>query len=302
MANATFGYTWNGNTYTTHIVNPLQLNFIKLDTIDANFWERIKSSSLAYSYSDIMILGGSYSIIFNTQKIQKARDYWFIRVNAEAAGNFLGMVSRIAGSEKTEGSYNILGQTFAQYFRADMDIRYNVILNDVSSVVYRGFIGAGIPYGNSRAMPFEKQYFGGGANGIRAWQVRTLGPGSYAPDYTKLLNQTADIKLEANAEYRFKLFWILEGALFLDAGNIWSYNYDPATPGSQFNIRSFVDDIAVGTGAGFRFDLNFVLLRADMGIKMRDPLITEGSKWIMLNRPYNFRDDFTFVFAIGYPF
>jgi len=302
MANATFGYTWNGNTYTTHIVNPLQLNFINLDTIDANFWERIKSSSLAYSYSDIMILGGSYSIIFNTQKIQKARDYWFIRVNAEAAGNFLGMVSRIAGSEKTEGSYNILGQTFAQYFRADMDIRYNVILNDVSSVVYRGFIGAGIPYGNSRAMPFEKQYFGGGANGIRAWQVRTLGPGSYAPDYPKLLNQTADIKLEANAEYRFKLFWILEGALFLDAGNIWSYNYDPATPGSQFNIRSFVDDIAVGTGAGFRFDLNFVLLRADMGIKMRDPLITEGSKWIMLNRPYDFRDDFTFVVAIGYPF
>src|SRR4030042_104374 len=169
----------------------------------------------------------------------------------------LSAVSQIAGVGKTEGSYNILGQSFAQYIRADMDIRYNVIVNDVSSIVYRGFIGAGIPYGNSRAIPFEKQYFSGGANGIRAWQVRTLGPGSYMPDFSKLLNQTADIKLEANAEYRFKLFWILHGAVFVDAGNIWSYNYDPATPGSQFSFRSFVNDIAVGTGTGISYRLSY---------------------------------------------
>ena len=105
-----------------------------------------------------------------------------------------------------------------------------------------------------------------------------------------------------NAEYRFKLFWILEGALFVDAGNIWSYNYDPAREGSQFHLSSFYKDIAVGTGAGFRFDFSFVLLRADVGMKLRDPWISPGSKWIPGSRPYNLRNDFTLVVAIGYPF
>jgi outer membrane protein assembly factor BamA len=205
-----------------------------------------------------------------------------------------------------------LGQPFAQYVRGDIDLRYNYKFNDLSSIVYRGFVGVGIPYGNSRAVPFEKQYFSGGANDIRAWQVRSLGPGSYV-DTSKFLNETADIKLEANAEYRFKLFWILEGALFVDAGNIWSYNYDPARPRSQFTFRNFYKDIAVGTGTGFRFDLKFVIARIDIGMKLRDPLLglrpingvavppEPGSKWIFLNGPYK-RNDFTIVLGIGYPF
>ncbi|HSL87468.1 MAG TPA: BamA/TamA family outer membrane protein, partial [Bacteroidales bacterium] len=180
--------------------------------------------------------------------------------------------------------------------------RYNIILNDASSVVYRGFVGAGIPYGNSRAIPFEKQYFGGGANGIRAWQVRSLGPGTYVPDDTRLLNQTADIKIEANAEYRFKLFWILEGALFLDAGNIWNYRADATQPGSQFSIKGLYNDIAIGTGTGLRFDFSFVIGRLDFGMKLRDPIIQTGSKWILLNRAYDLRRDFAMVIAIGYPF
>lgn len=303
MANATFGYTWNGNYFTTHIVNPIQVNYVDLVSIDTAFQTKIQSSSyLAYSYRDVAILGGNYSFIFSNQKIQKSRDYWFVRVNAEAAGNIPSLVSRVAGAEKQNGSYYVLNQPFAQYVRADVDFRYNVIINDVSSIVYRGFAGAAVPYGNSRAIPFEKQYFGGGANGIRAWQVRSLGPGSYIPEETDFLNQTADIKLEANIEYRFNLFWILEGALFLDAGNIWSYSNDASRPGAQFRFNSFLKDMAVGTGAGFRFDFGFVMLRADMGMKLRDPVITGESKWIPAVRPYNFRDDFTLVVAIGYPF
>ena len=304
MANATFGYTWNGNTYTTHIVNPLQLNVVKLDTIDPVFLERIKASSyLASSYRDITILGGNYSFIFSNQKIQKSRDYWFVRVNAETTGNMLGLLSNLANLKKNEeGSYQILGQPFAQYIRADVDLRYNLIINEASSIVYRGFIGVGIPYGNSRAIPFEKQYFGGGANGIRAWQVRSLGPGSYVPEDLTFLNQTADIKIEANAEYRFKLFWLLEGALFLDAGNIWAYNRDESRPGSNFRFNDFYKEIAIGTGAGFRFDFKFVIGRVDLGMKLRDPIIAEGSRWIILNRPYAFKDDFTVVLGIGYPF
>jgi outer membrane protein assembly factor BamA len=303
IANATFGYTWNGSSYNTHIVNPVQLNLVKLLRIEPDFKARIDSSSyLAYSYRDGMILGGSYSFIFNNQKIKNKRNYWFIRINAETAGNLPSLVCTLAGATKKDESYYILNQPFAQYIRADIDMRYTTKINDLSSIVYRGFVGAGIPYGNSRAIPFEKQYFGGGANGIRAWQVRTLGPGSYVPFYKGFLNQTADIKIEANAEYRFKLFWILEGALFLDAGNIWSYNYDAARPGSQFKINSFYKDIAVGTGTGFRFDFSFVLMRADLGMKLRDPWITYGSKWIIMNRPYSFKNDFAIIVAIGYPF
>src|SRR4030066_2220951 len=160
------------------------------------FLRRKGSLRISIRHRNVMILGGNYSFIFNNQKIQKSRDYWFLRVNAEAAGNLLSLASRLAGAKKTEGSYNVFKQPFAQYIRTDLDLRYNVILNDVSSVVYRGFVGIGIPYGNSKAIPFEKQYFGGGANGIRAWQVRSLGPGSFeVPEETQFINQTADITL-----------------------------------------------------------------------------------------------------------
>jgi outer membrane protein assembly factor BamA len=304
IANATFGYSWHSGEYHTHMVNPLQMNLVDLVSIDPDYEERIAQSTyLAYSYKDVMILGGGYSYIFNNQKIKKSRDYFFLRVNAETAGNIPSLIKVLGGASKTEGSYNILGQPFAQYFRTDFDLRYNIILNDVSSIVYRGYAGVGIPYGNSRAIPFEKQYFGGGANGLRAWQVRSLGPGSYKPDDSRFPNQTADIKLEANAEYRFKLFWILEGALFLEAGNIWTYNKDESRPGSEFSFSKFYKDLAVGTGTGLRFDLKFVLMRVDLGFKLRDPVLSEGSRWTLLNNtPRNFSENFAAVVAIGYPF
>jgi len=307
-ANATFGYNWKARNYQEHIINPLQLNLVKLWSIDPGYAAKIDSSSyLAYSYKDVLIFGGNYSFIFNNQSIKKSRDYWFLRINTETSGNMLAMVNKLAGAKKTEdGTYNILGLPFAQYVRTDFDLRYNLNLNDVSSIVYRGFFGIGIPYGNSKAIPFQKQYFGGGANGIRAWQVRSLGPGSYIPTDTKFLNQTADIKLEVNAEYRFKLFWILEGALFLDAGNIWTYHDDLSRPGSKFIFNKFYKDIAVGTGAGLRFDFKFVIGRVDLGMKLRDPLLTDGSKWIIMSRPYIFslkrNSDLAIVIAIGYPF
>jgi outer membrane protein assembly factor BamA len=241
------------------------------------------------------------------------------------------MADLISGAKKTTTSnqlsevnindvktFNIFGQPFAQYVRTDFDIRYYYRFNDVSSLAYRGFFGIGIPYGNSREIPFDRQYFEGGANGIRAWQVRTLGPGSYNPNPLHkpgvFLNETADIKLEANAEYRYKLFWILEGALFIDAGNIWTYNDDKTRTGAQFTSK-FYKDLAVGTGTGFRFDFKFVIARVDIGMKLRDPLLergtaglppfhnadTSGPKWIFLNGPYRL-NDFTIVVGIGYPF
>ncbi len=321
VANATFGYNWKAGNYKEHIFNPIQFNIVKLPFIDPVFKAMILSSTYQTgSYTEVLILGGNYSFIFNNQKILNSRDYWFLRVNAETSGNFLSTIYNLSGarkdssavqkdlsgSQKIVNSYHFLGQPFAQYVRTDIDIRYNYKFNNVGSIVYRGFFGIAIPYGNSSAVPFEKQYFGGGANGIRAWQVRSLGPGSYNPHppgdtSIVFLNETADIKLEANAEYRFKLFWILEGAVFLDAGNIWSYIDDPARPGSQFRFNKFYKDIAIGTGTGFRFDFKFVIARVDVGMKLRDPLLDGTSHWIMLNGPYR-RDDFTIVLGIGYPF
>jgi len=305
MSNATFSYDWKAGSYQEHIVSPVQFNVVKLLKIDSAYQAHIESSSyLAYSYKDVMILGGKYSYIYNNQKINKSKDFWFVRVNAETTGNMLDLLYRMTdGPKMADGSYKFLSQPFAQYVRADIDARYNYRFNDAGKIVYRGFLGIGIPYGNSRELPFEKQYFSGGSNGIRAWQVRTLGPGSYSPgDSLTFLNQTADIKLEGNVEYRFKLFWILEGALFVDAGNIWTYHNDPSRPGAQFRFNSFYKDIAVGTGTGLRFDFSFVIGRVDFGMKLRDPALAGGSKWILMNRSYNFPNDFTVVIGIGYPF
>jgi len=324
IANVTFGYNWKAGFYQEHILNPFQFNIVKLprSSLDSAFFAQVqKSRYQTAGYMDVLTLGGNYSYIFNNQKIKNARHYWFLRVNLETSGNFLSALYALTGAKKQADStvsstgsfktdygtsYHLFRQSFAQYVRTDIDLRYNYKFNDLSSIVYRGFFGIGVPYGNSKAIPIEKQYFSGGANGIRAWQVRSLGPGSYNPNpvgstSTIFLNETGDIKLEANAEYRYKLFWILEGAVFIDAGNIWSIKRDPTREGADFRFNKFYKDIAVGTGTGFRFDFKFVVARVDIGMKLRDPLLTGTSPWIFLNGPYHL-EHFTIVLGIGYPF
>jgi outer membrane protein assembly factor BamA len=166
----------------------------------------------------------------------------------------------------------------------------------------RGFAGVGYAYLNSAALPFEKQYFSGGANSIRAWQVKNLGPGSYDdPDETAYPNQTGDVKLEANMEYRFPLFWKLEAAVFLDVGNIWSLSPEDDRPGAGFKFNRFYKELAVGTGAGTRLVFNFFILRFDLGIPLRSPVQVEDSNWLPGNAGISGRD-LTFNIAIGYPF
>ena len=175
------------------------------------------------------------------------------------------------------------------------------MLNKYSSLVGRAFVGIGLPFGNLDVLPFEKKYFTGGANGIRAWQVRSLGPGTYRMPENAYPNQSSDIKLEANLEYRFNLIGFLEGALFLDAGNIWAINRKDNRPGAQFKLTSFYKELALGTGTGFRFDFNYFIFRLDVGMKLRDPSEPSNHGWIIGNRQYS-GNDFNFSFAIGYPF
>ncbi len=303
IANMSFGYNWDGNRYLKHSLKLVELNAVNLPDISPSFKSFIDSTYLKSSYDNHLVSVTSYSLIFNNQDIKKHRDFYFLRLNTEVSGNVLAGVSELTKADTSDnGSYMVLGIPFSQYAKFDLDFRFYNIINSSSTIAYRIFGGVGIPYGNSQSLPFEKMYFSGGANSIRAWSVRDLGPGSYTGgSETRFPNQTGDIKLEANIEYRFKMFWLLEGAFFLDAGNVWFLNSDQFE-GGLFHKDRFYKEFAVGSGVGTRFDFSFFIFRLDIGVKLRDPALPEGDRWIIGNRPLNWQDDFTVNIGIGYPF
>lgn len=303
ITNMSYGYFWDGNRYLKHSVKLLELNAIELPYASPEFKNYIDSTYLRSSYNNHLISVSNYTLIYNNQDIKKTRDFYFLRLSTEISGNILAGISELSDAPKDEnGSYTVLGIPFSQYAKFDIDLRYYDVIDNSKTIAYRLFGGIGIPYGNSISLPFEKMYFSGGANSIRAWNVRDLGPGSYSGgSATRFPNQTGDIKLEANLEYRFKMFWLLEGALFLDAGNIWNLNSDEFE-GGLFRKDEFFKEFAVGSGAGARLDFSFVIVRLDLGIKLRDPALPENERWIIGNRNLRWEDDFTINIGIGYPF
>jgi len=303
LANASFGYDWKGNEKLIHKVYPVELSLILTPYKSQFFQDWLEGKYLYYSYEPQFIIDARYSMLWSSQKLLKEQDFQDIRLNLEAAGNLLYAGFSAFGSDPGEdGSYQVLGVDFAQYVKADIDFRSYFFLYEGISMILRGFAGVGYAYGNSVAMPFDKQYFSGGANSVRAWQVKDLGPGSYhdevEADYP---NQTGDVKLEANMEYRFKLFWNLEAALFMDVGNIWSLSDEDDREGAGFEIDTFHKDLAVGTGVGARAIFSFLVLRLDLGIPLRFPYAVEGSNWLPGNAGIS-GEDLTFNIAIGYPF
>lgn len=302
---ASLGYQWKTSVYNTHLFNILDLNMVKMFSYNAAFIERIENLSIRSSYTDHAISAWNYIYTYSTQNIQKRTEYTFLRVNVETAGNLLYGFNKLFNrsvytSDTLSGpKYHFLSTPFAQYAMTDLEFRRGIVLDKYNMLALRAFGGIVVPYGNSDQVPFERKYWTGGANGIRAWPVRTLGPGSYKASPNEFPNQTGDIKLEANAEYRFAVISDFEGALFLDAGNIWSLKDN--RPGAQFDINRFYKEIAVGTGMGLRWDFAYVTLRVDMGFKLHDPTMEEGSRWILLSRFFK-RDNYNIVFAIGYPF
>lgn len=302
VANLSYGYNWDGNKFLKHNIKLVELNAVKIPFASQSFRNFIDSTYLRSSYENHLVSVSSYSLVFNNQDIKKSRDFYFFRMNAEVSGNILSAYSELTNASKVDGNYEIFGIPFSQYVKFDADFRYYDTRSESSSFAYRIFAGIGVPYGNSQSLPFEKMYFSGGANSIRAWNVRSLGPGSYSGKlYTRFPNQTGDIKLEANAEFRFKLFWLLEGALFVDAGNIWYLNSDEFE-GGLFRKDEFYKEFAVGSGFGIRLNLSFFVFRLDLGVKLRDPALNEGKRWIIGNRSLNWQDDFTINIGIGYPF
>jgi len=308
-----FGYYWNGSKFIKHIVNPIEINSVRIKYNSEEFIESIKDQYIKSSYTNHLVTVTSYSLIYNTQNINKTRNFVYINWNAESSGNILTAINNFIGTDTIDGSYNLLGVKYAQFVKSEIDLRYYNILNKANNTVIRFFAGLGFPYGNINVLPFEKKYFSGGANSLRAWQVRSLGPGSFV-DSLGLTNQLGDIKLEANFEYRFKLIWVLEGAFFIDAGNIWAINSYDTRDGAMFKFSEFYKQSAIGTGLGARFDFSFFVFRFDVGLKVREPQFQNNQSWVIENlfdkewkenyklandRKYRF---FAFNFGIGYPF
>ncbi len=304
IGRAAFGYQWKSSNFTTHRINLVDLNLVKMFALDSAFLSSIENLYIRSSYVDHSISSLNYSYTYSTQT-QKKSDYLVIKSNIETAGNLLFLFSHTLNRPKytsADGSLNqyyFLKTPFAQYLKFDFEYRKGWMDGKANGLAIRGYGGVAFSYGNSDQMPFERKFFSGGANGIRAWPIRTLGPGSYLSNPTEFPNQSGDIKLEANTEYRFKLIGSLEGAMFLDLGNIWSLVDN--RPGTEFKLNSFYKEIAVGSGLGLRYDFTYIIFRLDLGFKMHDPSLQEGSRWISPG-DYLKKGNTNLVFAIGYPF
>ena len=201
----------------------------------------------------------------------------------------------------TEGNYELFKVRYSQYLRAEYNSTHYQIFDKNNRFVYHIGAGVGVPYGNANIMPYERRFYSGGANSVRGWRESMLGPGVYQRNNERIrdYNQVGDIKLDLNMEYRTKMFWVLEGALFLDAGNIWTIKEYEEQGGGAFRFDSFMNQIAIAYGAGVRFDFSFFIARVDLGVKLFDPTKTRLEQWRL--QP-SLKNDVAVHIAIGYPF
>ncbi len=292
----------------THEFNLVDINYIYVPWMSEAFKRQFidRSSVLKASYEDHFIVDWSYTGSYSTFNPRfPNRSYLQFALRVETAGNFLYALSEIFRFPKNEGGAYVIGHIpFAQYAKGDFNFTYHGIIAPKHHLVTHIGFGAAVPYLNAKVIPFEKRYFGGGASGVRGWQARTLGPGTFRNTGNRMAYdlQVGDIHLEMNLEYRFKVLRFLELAAFTDAGNIWTiYNYD-SQPGGVFTA-DFYKQIAWSYGAGLRFDLSVMIFRIDFGVKLYDPSrIDLGTQWRIAPNGLCWKDDMTFHFAIGYPF
>lgn len=332
IANAAVSYyVLTNNNRWRHSFNLIDISYVYLPWISDRFRaEFLKPTNiLKYSYEDHFIMDWAYSGTYSTYNSrQPLRSYSNLQYTIETAGNFLYGISNLFRLEKTTPDtetssgykadnpyYKLFNIRFAQYAKGDISYTYNWIFNKLNRLVFHAGLGIAVPFGNASVIPFEKRYFAGGANSVRGWTIRSLGPGSYrgTGDRIDFNNQSGDIKLDLNLEYRLKLIWALELALFTDAGNIWTiFNYE-TQPYGQFKFTEFYKQLAWSYGIGLRLNFDFLVLRVDFGVKLYDPSRINydgrfdsetkfGGPWRTVSNGLCWKDDMTFHFAIGYPF
>ena len=283
----------------------LDLNYVFMpwisDTFRKEYLDNPSNSNviLRYNYEDLFIMKMGFGYTYNNGRVA-------LKTNIESAGNLLGLGTAIfGGSKNVNGQYRVFDIAYAQYVKADVDFARNLLgRGSKDQLIFHVGLGVAYPYGNSKVLPFEKRYFSGGANSVRGWTVRSLGPGRYKDKDGRInfITQTGDLKLDLNLEYRTHLFWKFNGAAFLDAGNIWTLRQYDEQVGGQFSIKGLITDLAVSYGLGLRLNFDFFVLRFDLGMKAVNPAYqTEDEAHYPLIHP-RFSRDFAFHFAVGMPF
>lgn len=311
IANVDFGYVYRKyHSPWVHAFKFLDLSYVYLPWISDAFREVFlqPTNILKYSYENHFIEALSYKVAYSSyREKQPYRSYGSFSLQVETAGNALLGIAQAAHLNKDENGHYLIGSIgFSQYVKTDFNFVGHAIVNDRHRFVFHGAVGAAIPYGNADAIPFEKRYFVGGASSVRGWTARTLGPGAYhgTGDRIDYNNQSGDIKLELNAEYRWVAWNFVELAAFMDAGNIWTVREYEAQPYGAWHWNTFYKQLAMAYGAGLRLNLKFLVLRLDFGFKLYDPsrLYTDGKAWRTATNDWTWKEDAAVHFAIGYPF
>lgn len=310
IASTSWSYKWMQKQKAQHRIDLIDISYLYLPWISQQFRDDyIKEDDnyiLKYNYENRLIVRMGYTYSYNSAgnglvNNTVTSNSYSIRTGFESAGNILYALSKATDIRKNgNGEYAILGIPYAQYLKGDFDFAKNIVIDHRNSLAFHTGLGIAVPYGNAKVIPFEKRYFSGGANSVRGWSVRDLGPGSFPGD-GNFMNQSGDIKLDASIEYRSKLFWKFQGAVFVDAGNIWTIRDYPNQPGGVFKFNKFYKQIAVAYGLGLRLDLDFFVVRFDGGMKAINPVFESGKERYPIVHP-SFGRDFAFHFAVGYPF
>lgn len=285
---------------------PAEISFIRSEIIDSTLEAQSeKDIFLQNLFSNNLILNSRFGFVFNNKPVAKGLSFINIKWDMlEIAGNLLTAINSVAGTPKeADGSYRLLGVRYFQYAKSAIDFRYTTVFDENNTTAFRLFTGVAIPYGNSPDfVPFERRFFIGGVNSLRAWRARSIGPGTYSQDGQ--LDYSGEIKLEANGEFRFNMYnkW-LEGAIFTDAGNVWAVKQDSKRPGADFQLNNFYQSIAWDAGLGIRLNLGIFIIRFDFAIPLHDPRTTVPEPWVIKNVNGDWLlDNINFNFGIGYPF
>jgi outer membrane protein assembly factor BamA len=301
LTSISFGYDWKESERKRHQIFPFDWSLINV-TLSPEFEQELNDEPndlIKNQYTDNLITAIRYSFTYNTQDIRKLQNFFYFKGNLETAGNILQSGSALFNAKTDSiGQYILFGIPFAQYVKLDGDFRFFNVITRNNSVAYRLFLGAGLPYGNAQYLPLEKGFYGGGANGMRGWPYRLLGPGSYDNPEDNF-DRMGDIQLEANIELRFPVYNFIKSALFADVGNIWLINEQESYPGGDFRFDRFYKELAIDVGLGVRLDFNFFILRVDFAIPLRDPANPENERWVIDKWQFS---DIIINFGIGYPF
>ncbi|MCC8143594.1 MAG: BamA/TamA family outer membrane protein [Tannerellaceae bacterium] len=298
-------YIWRDrlNASARHVFKLMDIDYVYIPYLNPVFEDRLSNFIKLYNFTEQFVLGTGYSYSFtNYSPFGQLRNTHSFRLSYEMAGNLLYGISKLSKAEKNEqGLYEFLGANYAQFVKMDVDFSKNYVVDFRNRIAFHVGVGVGYPYGNSKLLPFERSYFSGGANSVRGWSVRSLGPGSMpVTDSTTYADQIGDIRLDLSVEYRTKLFWKFELAAYIDGGNIWTMHKNADRPDGNFDFFRFYREIAFSYGLGLRLDFDFFLIRLDSGLKAYNPQAPKSERWPLLHP--NLKDNFALHFAVGYPF